>query len=1535
MPQRVVHRQIFVLTTLLALVLGVLATLSPPGRADEVGSGTLTGYVRGTDGRRMADVMVEVFAVGVDEPPVATVDVEGAEGDLGSYRVDVPAGDYRLRFSGAGLTSRWYGIGAGETVTVAATETTSLRPTTVSPASQSVIYGFITARGVLTDDVKVQALDASGDVVASAITYEGGSQDHGYFALYLPAGTYTLRYEPAEESDVAYLPGVVDVPINVMPGDSADAGTLALVEAGQMRVTGRIEDAAGTPEGGTRTTVYARLGQHLWSRRTRSNQQGTYSVTGVPRGALVQVCVRRSSLRTCLNGHKRFGPDGVRLPSDQEESQLPDLVRDVVLVNGSVVDPFTDDVQGLRVAYYRLGDRQEPVRFRLDRTRSDGSFRRAFGANGRTLTACVEGLATPVCLGGASDPAAADTFTLPSSTGIVDLDPMVVDSTCDSDCQDSDRVRVSALATTLAGQPLAGSILQAFQWQEGQWSDVDASVGGAQGRVRSFLPPGTYTFRVLRAGLQPVFLGGGSELPDAPSDSNSVVVVDAPIDLGTFALPRLVTTFGTPVAGEYGADSDYCLSRVLERNDDLSSAAVPVPFEMRFFGQPASRLFVNNNGNITFGNSLSSYTPAAFGLDGSYNGPPIIAPFFADVDTTNQLSNVVTFGSNAAGTKFCVNWTDVGYYASRADKLNSFQLILTKASGDARAAGDFDIQFNYDQILWETGDASDGVDGFDGTSALAGFTAGTPEIPGTVVQLPGSLVNGALLDSGDNALVHGTLNAGGRPGRYNFSVNNAGVQQRLGSLGGTVVTTDGEDPDTDPDGVEGALVEPCREVAGQLRCYGSARTDSEGGYAFVGLPGGVAEEGEEPFTAEPIVYTLRVSPPAGSPFFPAVGSGGVRAGLDNSAEQILLTGPRPVPETGVTIETAPDTPVEGFAPYVRDDGILQMYWRTALALSVQGCPGQASPMYTFTVGGTTVDSGPMVEEPGTPLSTYTAVVQRPYPLAGDGSLTTTVVPSCAPDSVPVAFDVYIDPSGTVTDQFGIALDGVTATLMRSDTVGGPFAAVPQGSAIMSPANRNNPDVLESDGAFAWFVQSGVYRVDAARNGCTSTSTDELQVPPERLALLIKMQCPARSVLAATQPTLSAATARQGTSLTVTPATWPAPLQPTRIEWRRGGTVVGTQATYTPTAADAGQQLTVRTYGQRPQYRQENRDDGALVTFDESYASVQTAVVEALPGGGGGGGGLTTINNTAKPTISGSAKVDGILTASPGTWDTDGVTFAYQWLLDGVAITGATSGTYSPVAGDLGKAVSVKVTASKSGSTSGTSTSDAVTIAKGVAAQNVTKPFVTGEAEVGKMLTVSDGTWDLQGLTFGYQWLRDGTAIGGATSATYVVTEADRGSELSARVTAAKTAHEDGSATASGVTVPEAPDEVTPAPSTTKAMILGNKIGRGERGEVRVKVTSEGDSVPTGTVTVTAGDKSVEVELEEADGGRVKVTLPKLKPGTYPVTVDYSGDDLTEPSSDDAGTIKVKEKKDGKGKGKKGGKGKRASSTRIGGPLLAA
>lgn len=204
-------------------------------------------------------------------------------------------------------------------------------------------------------------------------------------------------------------------------------------------------------------------------------------------------------------------------------------------------------------------------------------------------------------------------------------------------------------------------------------------------------------------------------------------------------------------------------ANTLPANDDGSTSSVGIGFDANFFGLTFNSLFVNNNGNVTFDAPLGTYTP--FGLTSTSR--QIIAPFFADVDTRGAGSGLVTYGTGTVDGRnaFGVNWLNAGYYAFGTDKLNSFQLLLVDRSDTG--IGNFDIEFNYDQIQWETGSASGGTNGLGGSSARAGFSNGTGA-PGTSFELAGSAVNGAFLDGGPNALISNSLNSN-VAGRYLFA----------------------------------------------------------------------------------------------------------------------------------------------------------------------------------------------------------------------------------------------------------------------------------------------------------------------------------------------------------------------------------------------------------------------------------------------------------------------------------------------------------------------------------------------------------------------------------------------------------------------------------------------------------------------------------------------------------------------------------------------------------------------------------------------
>jgi hypothetical protein len=64
-----------------------------------------------------------------------------------------------------------------------------------------------------------------------------------------------------------------------------------------------------------------------------------------------------------------------------------------------------------------------------------------------------------------------------------------------------------------------------------------------------------------------------------------------------------------------------------------------------------------------------------------------------------------------------------------------------------------------------------------------------------------------------------------------------------------------------------------------------------------------------------------------------------------------------------------------------------------------------------------------------------------------------------------------------------------------------------------------------------------------------------------------------------------------------------------------------------------------------------------------------------------------------------------------------------------------------------------------------------------------RPFITGAATLGQVLTCGDGVWIPQPIAVTRQWIRDSnTVIAGATGATYTLVAADQTHTVKCRVT---------------------------------------------------------------------------------------------------------------------------------------------------------
>jgi hypothetical protein len=158
-------------------------------------------------------------------------------------------------------------------------------------------------------------------------------------------------------------------------------------------------------------------------------------------------------------------------------------------------------------------------------------------------------------------------------------------------------------------------------------------------------------------------------------------------------------------------------------NDDGSTGVINLGFDFCFYDTDRNSLFINNNGNVSFSGPYGSYSSTGF-PSASFD---MIAPFWADVDTRNQVDNPdtnlvwhQTFG--APGNRvFVVTWDSVGYYSGVNTARNTFQVAL--AENENMWGTDLNCAFAYGRMDWTTGQASGGGP-FGGVAATVGINQG-------------------------------------------------------------------------------------------------------------------------------------------------------------------------------------------------------------------------------------------------------------------------------------------------------------------------------------------------------------------------------------------------------------------------------------------------------------------------------------------------------------------------------------------------------------------------------------------------------------------------------------------------------------------------------------------------------------------------------------------------------------------------------------------------------------------------------------------
>ncbi|AKJ02973.1 HYR domain-containing protein [Archangium gephyra] len=494
-------------------------------------------------------------------------------------------------------------------------------------------------------------------------------------------------------------------------------------------------------------------------------------------------------------------------------------------------------------------------------------------------------------------------------------------------------------------------------------------------------------------------------------------------------------------------------------------------------------VFVDVNGYVSFGipplveNSIHGRERME---DPKYS---TIAAFYADIDPRNPDAGDVTYGQTtyAGHRAFCVNWGgEKGVGSSpwwyRPNLRNKIQLILVHR--EDRGPHDFDIIMNYDQVQWD--ESYSYYRTASTRPTWVGFTGLPQAVPGSGIPPPSVLVDGK-----PHALTAGSV---GSPvlGRYIFEIRN-GRSPQVAVVSGTLYT-----PDNQP--IAGAMVQLCRADG---KCA-TAPTNAEGRYSMRIL--------EQIVDGTP--FSLSANPPMNQELLlpirnvrevtPIVGS--VLDGYD-----AVLRAAEPMP-VGTGLEplvglTAAKTPV--------------VYWKDPLHISTHGCPEATVATYTVYEGpgntGSVLSTGPMIWDEKT--AKYEATIPPLYPAHGLATIEMRLVCKNGVELID-SFPIYIDPSGYVRNAKGNPIRGAKVTLYRSDYAQGPFELVPDGSAIMSPANRTNPMYSDERGYFGWDTLAGYYVVRAEKPGCTAvgrtdrayTETGVLPVPPPVTDLDLRLDC---------------------------------------------------------------------------------------------------------------------------------------------------------------------------------------------------------------------------------------------------------------------------------------------------------------------------------------------------------------------------------------------------------------------------------------------
>lgn len=165
------------------------------------------------------------------------------------------------------------------------------------------------------------------------------------------------------------------------------------------------------------------------------------------------------------------------------------------------------------------------------------------------------------------------------------------------------------------------------------------------------------------------------------------------------------------------------------------------------------------------------------------------------------------------------------------------------------------------------------------------------------------------------------------------------------------------------------------------------------------------------------------------------------------------------------------------------------------------------------------------------------------------------------------------------------------------------------------------------------------------------------------------------------------------------------------------------------------------------------------------------------------------------------------------------------------------------------------------------------------------PSIGGTPLVGVQVSAQPGVWD-SGVTLGYQWLRNGTAIAGATSQTYLLTPADLSAQVSVAVTGSNPGFYPQTKTSGTVSVGAGNLTLTPVPNVSGTFAVGRVLtldaGTWDEGSVlRYQWLKNGTAI--------AGETKGTYETVPTDkGATIQVAVTATKIGYQTVTTTSAG-----------------------------------------------